>query len=125
MTTATSRRAAAPAPGPGYSDDTAPRIRAYLASMRPLLGGGAADSEEYHRGRSLIERLALSARGEDAPILALSRSQCADVLHFIWRSEPIEPAGWWEDPEDAPSHVVGFDFVLQALESSLRARGRS
>ena len=110
---------------PGYSDDTGARIRGYLASVRPLRGvADLGDRDEYQRGRGLIERLALSARGTGGPTLQLSIAQCADVLHFIHHSEPLDPSTWWSDLEDALSHVVGFDEVLLALESSLRARVR-
>jgi hypothetical protein len=111
----------------GYTDDTAPRIRAYLASMRPLRGseGDIHYEDSYQRGRSLIERLALSAHDTDSPTLRLSAEQCADVLHFIANSEPLEPATWWRDPKEAPSHVVGFMIIVNALKDSLRSVGKA
>jgi hypothetical protein len=103
-------------------DDTDRRIRAYLASVRPLQGGSYED-DNYHRGRSLVERLALSSSGDDEPILELSPIDCANILHFVHSSEPFEPRTWWKDPEHGPSHLVGFAFVLRAVEDSLRAVG--
>jgi hypothetical protein len=55
--------------------------------------------------------------------LRLTPAQCADVVHFVRYSEPLESSNWWEDPEHAPSHWVGFVFVLKAVEESLRAKG--
>lgn len=109
----------------GYSDDTAPRIRSYLAHVRPLRGvAGVGGSEPYQRGRSLIERLALSAHSTDDPTMRLSPLQCADVVHFVRHSEPVTPRAWWSEPADAPSHLVGLCFVLDAVETSLRDGGR-
>jgi hypothetical protein len=107
-----------------YSDDTDDRVRAFVAALQPL--GGLAVAEmfpEYSRGRALIERVAQRAKGKgDAPLAAtLSPSECADVLRFISQSEPIEPENWWQDPKGAPSHLVGFIEVLQAIEKNLRA----
>jgi hypothetical protein len=90
--------------------------------MRPLIGVDISEDKAYFCGRSLIERLALSSHEEDHPTLRLNATQCADVLVFFERSEPVEARGWWRDPEDAPSHVVGYHLVLGALESSLRPR---
>jgi hypothetical protein len=99
-------------------DGTANRLRAYLASMQPLRGSDG-DDDIYQRGRSLIERMAISSRGDQLPSIRLTARQCADVLHFIATSEPIEPRTWWKDPENAPSHVVGFGFVLWAIHDYL------
>jgi hypothetical protein len=105
-------------------DDTAPQIRAYLASVRPMVGiADLYESEPYQRGRSLIERVAISARGGDVPTLRLTAAQCADVVYFIHSSEPLEPSTWWSDPKDEPSHLVGFYIVLGTLEKSLRRKG--
>lgn len=104
----------------GYSENTDARLRAYLASVQPVPDVEWSDNRPYHRGRSLIERLALSAKGDDPPTLMLSASDCADVACFISRSFPIDPETWWNDPKDAPSQVVGFMFVLDAIENSLR-----
>jgi hypothetical protein len=103
----------------GYSDETSPRIRAYLASVRPRRGSNF--SEECESGRDLIYRLALSASGEDSPTLKLSPRDCADVLAFISVTEPVEPRTWWTaNPQDAPHHVCGYMEVLHALEDALR-----
>jgi hypothetical protein len=104
-------------------DSTANRLRAYLASMRPL-GDSNADDDAYQRGRSLIERMAISSCEDHAPSIRLTAGQCADVLHFIRTSEPIEPRTWWQDPKNAPSHVVGFMFVLWTMQDSLSRRAR-
>lgn len=104
-----------------YTDEhTERRIRAYLASVRPLRGCAIAGSDAFERGRALIERLALSSDGTDPPRLQLTASQCADVLNFMGRVEPLEPRTWWNDPVGGPSHLVGHYVVLQAVEDSLR-----
>jgi hypothetical protein len=91
--------------------------------MRPLRGvADVTESEEYQRGRSTIERLALSAVGEGSPSLRLTAAECADVLHFMHFSEPVKPKTWWEDPIDEPSHVVGYYMLLYTLDRSLRRR---
>jgi hypothetical protein len=107
-------------PAVGYSEDTGARIRAYLASMRPLRGvADIAEKEDCQRGRALIERMAMSAQGTDPPRLVLSAAHCADVLRYISAMEPLEPRDWWKDPEDSPSHLVGFYFVVETLAHSL------
>jgi len=111
-----------PLPSCGYSDSTALRILAFLASMQPLSGGGG-ESDEFHRGRSIIERMAISAKGTEPPSIRLEADHCADVLTFLSHVEPIEPVNWWEDPEGSPSHTVGLQFVLRTLSDSLRALG--
>ncbi len=105
----------------GYSDETGPRIIAFLHAVRPNRGvAGIGDTDEYQRGRNTIERLAWSARGCETPPLLLNHEQCADVCHFLARSEPLAPAVWYDEPADAPSHLVGLQFILEALEDSLR-----
>jgi hypothetical protein len=107
----------------GMSDKTADRIRAFLMSVRPLRGVADVDGgDKYQRGRVLIERMAMSAKDEDHPSIALSPTHCADVLLFLSSIEPFEPATWWSDPKDSPSHVIGFVFVLRTLERSLRSK---
>jgi hypothetical protein len=106
-----------------HSEDTADRIRAYLASVRPLRGVEFEDTP-YQRGRSLIEQLALSADGTEQPTLRLSTLECADVVFFVAKSEPIQDRNWWLEPTDAPSHLVGLKFVLGAVEASLRDKGK-
>ena len=107
----------------GASDQTADRIRAFLMSVRPLQGVADIEGgEKYQRGRALIERMALSAKEEEDPTIVLSPQHCADVLSFLRNIEPLAPRTWWEDPADAPSHVVGFVFVLRTLECSLRSK---
>lgn len=101
-------------------DHTGRRLQAYLTSMRPL-DGNYDRNDSYHRGRSLIEHLALSAMGTDDPTLPLTAIDCADILHFVCGSEPLEPRTWWKDPKYGPSHLVGFSFVLRAVEVSLRS----
>lgn len=111
------------APPAGYSDATADRIRAYVASMRPRAGVVYLDDEieeSIRRGHALVERLAQSASGEDLPTLPISLRDCADVIAFIESVDPIERRTWWSDPEHAPSHVCGFLLLLHALERSLR-----
>jgi hypothetical protein len=106
---------------PADSDNTGPRIHAYLASVRPLHGvAGISDRPEFQRGRALVERMAVTAPGTDAPTLKLSAAQCADVLYFISHVEPLEPQTWWQDPKYGPSHFVGYTFVLETLQGALR-----
>lgn len=105
------------------SDNTADRIRAYLASARPMRGvADLAGDDRYQRGRSVIERMALSAPGTEMPTLKLTAAQCADVLYFVARVEPVEPRAWWEDPDDAPSHLCGLMFVLDTVADALRGK---
>jgi hypothetical protein len=101
-------------------DHTGRRILAYLASVEPLDAGAVLP--EYHKGRSVIEHMALSARGAGDPILTLSVEDCADVLYFVQLSMPIEPKGWWDDPKGTPSQIVGFTMVIGAVEKALRGR---
>src|SRR5580700_667583 len=99
----------------GYSEDTRPRILAYLASMRPLRGLEGLPDEYFDIGRELVERIADSAVGDAEPTIRLTPEQCAEILRFMGRLEPIEPRTWWENPKDAPSHVVGYQMVLRAI----------
>ncbi len=125
--------AVAAAPGTGHepechpNDRTDNRIRAYLASLCRLRGVATYrdDIEDAHRrARALIERLALSAAGSDAPALRLTPDQVADVLSLMSSLEPIEPETWWRDgPEDEPSRVCGFYLLLSALAEALRSAG--
>jgi hypothetical protein len=84
-----------------------------------------AEGEAYQNGRGLIERLAACSLGTDYPHVTLMLNQCADVLSFLANSEPLEPRGWWKEPKDGPSHLVGLQFVLETLEESVRRRGVS
>ena len=104
------------------NDRTDNRIRAYIASIKPRKGVCHPDDVEaaQARGRGLIERLALSAEGDDMPQLRLRVSQVADVLAFITSVQPIEAKSWWRDDPDGPSHLVGYHLLLGALEDSLR-----
>jgi hypothetical protein len=99
------------------------RIHAFVASMRPLRGCVFGDDiqEANRRGRTIIERLALSAKGGAIPRLLLSCAEVADVLSFIHCSEPVEPATWWRDIDAEVSHTCGYTITLEALEKSLRA----
>jgi hypothetical protein len=100
-------------------DATAPRLRAFVASMQPSVAEGDL-YENYTDGRDLIEQLAVSATGTEPPTLRLSGRQVADVLYYLACSQPKEPVGWWKDPKQAASHVAGFTMLLNALEESLR-----
>jgi hypothetical protein len=66
--------------------------------------------------------MAMSAKDEDDPSITLSADHSAHVLHFLSCVEPLEPVVWWEDPDDSPSHLVEFVFVLRTLEKSLREK---
>jgi hypothetical protein len=105
-------------PGSGASDRTDRRIQAFLASVGPLRG--LPVSEGVNRGRSIIERMAMSADGEGDPAIRLSPQHCADVLEFLSRVEALEPKNWWTEPAESPSHLVGYQIVLQTLEANLR-----
>jgi hypothetical protein len=101
-------------------DENELQIRGYLASMRPIRGVvGLDDGDEYQRGRRLIEKLALSARGHRRPTLKLTADECADVLHFISDVEPVDREKWWKDPNH-DGHTAGFVLVLDAVRDSLR-----
>lgn len=98
------------------------RIRAYLASMRGTRDVVYRDdiAEANARGRSLIERLAISAEGTDPPRMRLTAAEMADVLSFMSCTEPVDLKGWWSDTYDGPSWVCGYHAVLRSLEASLR-----
>jgi hypothetical protein len=114
----------APVPTAGYSEQTADRLRAYVASVGPMDGiEDVIDDERYQNGLALIERMAASTRGTDSP-RTLSILQCADLVFFLHTTLPIDPANWWKDPKDAPSHLVGYTFVLNVIEDSLRVARR-
>lgn len=105
------------------SEHTADRIRAYVASLQPR--DGSSKDQAYHRGRAIIEQLALSCPTgpEDTyedPQLTLTPAQIADVVNFIHGAEPIDSRAWWDDPKHTPNHICGFMFVLHAIEDSLR-----
>jgi hypothetical protein len=108
------------------SDHTGNRIRAYLASMQLDPDVEFADdiTAQCNRARSLMERLAISAPGEQHPTLKLSVTDCADILTYMSCSVPLNRHGWWDD-KAAISHVCGYNFVLDAMADSLRARRRS
>jgi hypothetical protein len=101
----------------GYSDNTAKRLSAYLGSVRAI---DDCNGTRYARGSAAIGRLIADAYEDHHPTLELSREECADLLYFVTHSQPRDPATWWTDPEDAPSHVVGWMFALGAAEDSLR-----
>ncbi len=105
----------------GCSEQTADRIRAYLASVHvPDDLGSATADYAWEQGRKLIERMAQSAKDLMAPSVRLSIEECADMLQFVQFVQPIKPCEFWKDPKDAPSQVVGYDFVLMTIEASLR-----
>jgi hypothetical protein len=103
-----------------HEERTDVRIRAYLASMRPKRGCdyGEEIEEQIHRGRSPIEKLALSAEDDDAPSLRLSADQCTDILTYMSSVEPINPATWWDD-ENGISKIAGLNFVFDVMADSL------
>jgi hypothetical protein len=109
------------------SSMTSDRLRAYLLSVRQLRGTVFIPEidERIYRGRSLIERLALSAEDEGMPDLELTSTDIADVLCFISCVEPVSRETWWTEPSDAPCHITGHMLLLQALEASLRRHGKS
>jgi hypothetical protein len=115
---------APPVPESAYTEETTTEIRAYLARVCPLRDCAELDDgEEYRRGRSLIERLAISAEGKVAPTVRLSPSQCADVIFVGRNSEPADPRSWFTEPDDEPSHLLGLCVILGATERSLGAQG--
>jgi hypothetical protein len=38
----------------------------------------------------------------------------------VTHSHLRDPASWWTDPEDAPSHIVGWMIAIGAAEATLR-----
>jgi hypothetical protein len=113
-----------PAPNCPDTDGTTHRIIAFLASVQPISGAGQGRDAGFHRGRSIIERMAMSADGAGIPDITLAPDHCADVLEFLANIEPLEPESWWQDPSEGPSHLVGFQFVLQVLSASLQPSER-
>lgn len=110
-----------------YSDRTADRLRAYLASMRPLRGSDRLDEDDdYQAGRALVERMALSPGDDDTdqPALRLSADECVQVLQFMACTEPVDREAWWTDPKESPSHLAGFYMVLRCLQDSICDFGR-
>lgn len=104
-------------------DDTGPRIRAFIRSMR-LLDGCTLSSEEldsYARGLVALELLAETSKGCLSPKRKLTVEECADIAHFISWVTPKAPKGWWDDPDNAPSRACGLMFIMQAVRDSLRA----
>jgi hypothetical protein len=81
--------------------------------------------ERIYRGRSLIERIALSAEDEGMPDLELSSTEVANVLCFIAAAEPASRQTWWTEPRDTPCHITDHMLLLQTLEASLRQLGKS
>jgi hypothetical protein len=108
-------------------EDTGACLLAYLASVESIFK--SVEDEEpdgpYERGRALIQRLALSANAKGDPTLSVTVNECADILHFIGSSTPIAARGnWWDDPDERPSHVVGFLIALDVVERKLRELGK-
>lgn len=101
-------------------DSTANRLRAFSASMQPIVDDAI---EQRIPGMLLIERLAYSAQGDNLPTLRLSIEECAELVTFIRASEPVAPRNWWKDPSDTPSQVCGFYNLLMILERNLEAAG--
>ncbi len=110
---------------PGYSDDTGPRILAYLAAVRAPQDCVFRDGGKiFYRGHTVIAHMSMSAKGLSMPTVRLSLADCADALFFVRHCEPIDPATWDVEPTDAPSHLVGESFVLETVEAALRSHGR-
>jgi hypothetical protein len=107
---------------PPESDDTAERLRAFLASIRPRRDVEFSDDEFLYQGRALIEQLAASSIECGMPTLRLTRKQCVTVLEFMSSCEPIDLKNWWLD-KNSISHVCGYMKVLQALAESVGALG--
>jgi hypothetical protein len=110
-------------------DDTHPtdrtdlRIRAYLDSIVPI--DDPEDGDLHSDGLRILERLACSADGAEEPSLQLSLADCQAVLYLMQTSQPRNPSTAFIDPEDDPSHVVGYYKVLNALADGIqRARER-
>lgn len=97
-------------------EHTDSRIRAYLAALRPIPGGSPLDS--WHRGRAVVERMAIHSNGYDEPKIALTLEECADVLRFIAASEPFEPLAFYSSRAN-PSPQVGMMFVLRVVSDHL------
>jgi hypothetical protein len=102
------------------TDGTMYRILAFLASVRPIRGSADSADEDYYRGRSIIERMAISSEDTDSPTIKLTAEHCASVLQFLANVEPFEPKTWWQDSDEGPSHLVGYVFVLQTLRANLQ-----
>jgi hypothetical protein len=105
-----------------HSDETAPRIRAFLASMRPTRGVmlNEASDESFHRGRAVIEKLAICSVGTELPAVIISLREVADVLFFLAAIGPVDLKSWWDEPIECTSAICGYHSVLNALEESIR-----
>jgi hypothetical protein len=105
-----------------YIDHTMPRILAYLASVCAVEGEfcRAEDQNEFSRGHALVRRMAFSAAGMDVPCVRLTVEECADVVMFLSHVEPIEPREFFKEPDDVPSHLVGYYLVLANVRNELR-----
>jgi hypothetical protein len=103
------------------TDRTRERIRAFVHSLRPLVVSGLGESDEYQRGRVLLERLADSAGdGAGNPALRFTTEECAQVCDYLRSIEPFDSRNWWDGPEHAPSNACGLQFVVGAIAESLR-----
>lgn len=90
-----------------HADDTAARIRRYVALVRPMRGieDYLGDDPAYERGLRMIERMACSTPRSDpagSPNIRLSAHQCADVLRVIALSEPRTRRHAWSSEIACP-----------------------
>ncbi len=95
------------------------RLRAYVAALVPLRG--CQVSEEWHRGRALIEQLAVSSVEPYGPQRVLTLEECAAVLRFMHSSEPLDPATFFAESDTYPSVACGQMAVFEALENAVHA----
>jgi hypothetical protein len=110
------------------SDHTGNRIRAYLASMQtnPETEFNSEVTTVINRGRSLMERMAISCPADpddDRPTLKLTPADCVHILTYMSCCVPIDGQDWWDDhPKSGSdiSHVCGYMAVLDAMAESLR-----
>ena len=99
-------------------EETGATIRSFLASVRPLRGCCHCDDDQFHRGRALVELLALSAEDHLAP--PLSSADYANILRFIHGIEPIEPKYFFVDRDGVRTPQCGLNTLLEIVEQHLR-----
>jgi hypothetical protein len=96
------------------------RINAFLAKTMPLGGSCFCGTEGFHRGRKLIEELALHFQVQIA-LPRWNHGQCADVLCYVHCCQPVPGACFCNDQlGEAISITCGFHEVLEFVENQLR-----
>jgi hypothetical protein len=104
----------------GYSDKTSDQIRAYLASVRAT----ESELEERHvHAHALIEHIAAICERQGDPYSTpsglLNAEDAGEILRFIANVRPLDPANFWNTPEDVPNPACGYVILLQLVVESI------